>query len=629
VDVKSRTKKVNKGAPSGLVISLLFHAAAFFIAGLFVVFTVVRTPEPEFVAPPPVERPKMNLKKPKVKVKKSSTPKPSSRIVAKVKTKQMPEIQLPDLMGTGDGLMDGTGLGGDFLDLPEIEELSVFGSEITTGNDLEGRFYQFCRLSSGQTKSILADEVDTIIHQFLKRGWDLGVFSKYYRSPKKLYTSCVCIGTVQSLLAPRAFGEMEAEGYAWAVHYTGKLVYPEDIKFRFRAVGDKFMAIRVDGKTVLICSYKAAVRNLLSDVWSASASDDRIYAMGEDRQGVGDWIELKGGQPVDLEILIGEREGGLVYHQVAVEVYGVDYPKNPYGNGPTCPVFKTDMLTRAQIDAMYLDTYPGDICLTNGPVFSDYTPKPIQLDEPPVTNPPPPLLEEVAEQMRTWTVQDKTVEAKFLLEGNGYILVEQPNGKQIKLPPDQVSEADQRFLEMRKAPKFRKLDFSKKHEKIDITKYLGPYVDARPASVYDWTFGVKMKEPSVKEYSRKLTVEYFAVGREINGDNYILLERNSSDFTLSKENNYSHEFYGKKIRMMEYTNRASSPMRGRDYGGYLVVISDEDGNIVQHQASSEFLFEYMQKLQKLPVNAHFDKWCNRTYPPRLIDADRGGAASWD
>ena len=33
--------RVNKGAPSGLVISLLFHAAAFFIAGLFVVFTVV------------------------------------------------------------------------------------------------------------------------------------------------------------------------------------------------------------------------------------------------------------------------------------------------------------------------------------------------------------------------------------------------------------------------------------------------------------------------------------------------------------------------------------------------------------------------------------------------------------
>ena len=69
----AKTPKINKGGPSGMVISLLVHAAAFFVAGLFVVFTVLQEPEPEFEAPPPVQRPKMKLKKPKVKIKKTST----------------------------------------------------------------------------------------------------------------------------------------------------------------------------------------------------------------------------------------------------------------------------------------------------------------------------------------------------------------------------------------------------------------------------------------------------------------------------------------------------------------------------------------------------------------------------
>ena len=47
----------------------------------------------------------------------------------------MPEIQLPDLEGVGDGLLGGTGFGGEFLDLPEIAEITLFGSEQSAGND--------------------------------------------------------------------------------------------------------------------------------------------------------------------------------------------------------------------------------------------------------------------------------------------------------------------------------------------------------------------------------------------------------------------------------------------------------------------------------------------------------------
>ena len=51
-----KTKSVVKGAPSGLVISLLVHAATFMLAGLLVVFSVVKKEEVTFVPPQAVER---------------------------------------------------------------------------------------------------------------------------------------------------------------------------------------------------------------------------------------------------------------------------------------------------------------------------------------------------------------------------------------------------------------------------------------------------------------------------------------------------------------------------------------------------------------------------------------------
>ena len=197
--MKNKRKKggVTKGAPSGFIISLLFHVGAFFVAGLFIVFSVVTKAEPEFVAPPVVERPKMNLKKPKVKVQKNSNPKPSSRIVAKVKTKEMPEIQLPDLMGAGTGLMEGTGFGGEFLDLPDVGEMTVFGGGMTSGNDLEVTFYGMRRNADGSKNLRMDHQFFTrIIKDFVEKGWHTGMLQKYYHSPHKLYASTIAIPPV-------------------------------------------------------------------------------------------------------------------------------------------------------------------------------------------------------------------------------------------------------------------------------------------------------------------------------------------------------------------------------------------------------------------------------------------------
>jgi hypothetical protein len=371
----ARKQRVGKGAPSGLVISLLFHAGAFFIAGLFVVFTVVKKPELVVVAPPPIERPKMKLQKPKVKVRKSSNPKPSSRIVAKVKTAKMPEITLPDLDGSGDGLLSGAGGGpGIVLDLPDIKEVNVFGQKVSTGSDLKGTFYDLFKQRDGSLRTVEPlTEFGMAVSKFVDSGCNKAVLAKYYRSPP-LYAVSVCIPSILSPVGPSAFGQ-DAGGKdaGWFVHYEGTLIHPTDIKFRFWGAGDDLVCILIDKKCVLSTKYssnKWVGRYIIGD-WRPSGGISGVYYLGWSKAEVSEWIDLKGGEPHQLDIVIGESPGGHFSAMINVEEFGVTYEKSDWG-APILPIFKTDELSWAQQDAIYEYLAEGEATLTNGPVFRDY-----------------------------------------------------------------------------------------------------------------------------------------------------------------------------------------------------------------------------------------------------------------
>jgi len=56
---------------------------------------------------------------------------------------------------------------------------------------------------------------------------------------------------------------------------------------------------------------------------------------------------------------------------LGVEEKGVEYEMRTVG-GPTFPVFKTSELSLDMQDAIYQNMVRDELCLTNGPVFSDY-----------------------------------------------------------------------------------------------------------------------------------------------------------------------------------------------------------------------------------------------------------------
>jgi hypothetical protein len=360
--------KVSKGGPSGFVISLLFHGAIFFVAGLFVVFTVVNKGEPEFEAPPPIERPKMKLKKPKVKVQKSSQPKPSSRIVAKVKTKQMPEIQLPDLMGDGDGLLGGAGEGsGDFLDLPEFSQPTLFGDGQSAGNDLEVTFYNLNLTARGTTASMNPDAYQNTLLKFLDSGWDRKVLDKFYKSPTKRYATTIMIPMVTSEVGPNAFGEDMNYGFCWAAVYEGKIVHKDPITFRFWGASDDVLVVRVDEEVVLNACWPTDTLGKYKD-WNTKAPINYQDYLGNQFRVGGDWITMEPGVPKRFQAIVGESPGGQFHAQLLVEVEGEEYELNHRGT-ELFPVFAMEPLSWALQDTILMNLMEGDANVTNVTTF--------------------------------------------------------------------------------------------------------------------------------------------------------------------------------------------------------------------------------------------------------------------
>jgi hypothetical protein len=369
--ITQRTKGLVQGGPGALLVSIAVHAGLLLLAGGLVVFTVVQKQEKKFEPPPPVQRPKMELKKPKVKVKKQARPRVSQRIAAK-SMQSMTGIRLPEAASMSAGL--GGGIGG-FVMMPDPADITLLGgkSSLSVGNDFEGTFYSLLLDRSGKRNSVTMGSYDSyarILRRFFESGWNPLTLSSYYRWPQKLYTTSIYIPTIGFEYVPRSFGiPDELNTAAWIVHYKGRIMSKEGGRFRFCGRGNHVLACRVDGVEVGFLGYYT-ISELLSD-WRSTAEEHRKYFTGKMAMAVGDWFELEPGVSVEMEVVIGDHNGADTQATLRIQKQGAIYPKNRDG-GPILPVFKTAEIPEHLKDQIKYMTIPGDQDLDSGMMFNVY-----------------------------------------------------------------------------------------------------------------------------------------------------------------------------------------------------------------------------------------------------------------
>ena len=338
VNKKSKTKKgLIKGQSTSVLISIGVHAALLIGAATFVAVEIVKQKEVVFVQPEKVERPKMPKAKPRARTK-DMKPQASTRIVSQGAA-NAPTLQVPDVVDASSSFGGGMDT---FTLVPEVGEMSVFGAteSVAVGNDFEGTFYSLMYDRRKERTHIDDSTYEAIIKEFVDRDWNPYIFTPYYRGPNKLYATQIFVPIISSEFGPSLFGVpygLDFDPIYWCVHYTGKIMRKEGGRFRFWGFGDDVLLVRVNGELVLNASYETH-RHRLTE-WEKDPEDYK-YWLGHAQAAVGHWFELEPGEPVEMEVLIGEIPGGQFCAYLLVEEEGETYFPNEQGM-PILPVFKT------------------------------------------------------------------------------------------------------------------------------------------------------------------------------------------------------------------------------------------------------------------------------------------------
>ena len=200
---------------------------------------------------------------------------------------------------------------------------SVFGSAQRSAGALIGILYDFKQTQKHEPVPMDRHLFEKLIAQFIDTGWDEGMLNGFYRVPRAMYATEILIPTINADLGPQVFGvEKTVQPRMWMVHYKGQVAAPTDGTYRFLADADDFTAVAVNGETVLVADIPGT---RLQVKWFAKEPEVQLHGPHGGRFTPGDWIELRAGQPVDLDIILGESPGGQTRSQVAVEKKGVDY----------------------------------------------------------------------------------------------------------------------------------------------------------------------------------------------------------------------------------------------------------------------------------------------------------------
>ncbi len=240
-----------------------------------------------------------------------------------------------------------------FLHSARAQE-NIIGSQKSSSGELIAILYDFKQDSSGKPTGAKAEDYPRLVADFLESGWDEAVLDPYFRVTKALYATQVFIPLMSAGEAPKAFGvEKNVEPSRWIIHYKGQVSPPEDGTYRFLAYADDILAVGVNGKTVCIGAY-ADCR--VKTGWQPASGD--VGPAGNGGLTPGDWIPMKAGDPIDLDVLVGERPGGGFCAFLLYEKQGETYPKNEQGN-TKYPVFQ--LVPKELPEAIPYQTAPASL----------------------------------------------------------------------------------------------------------------------------------------------------------------------------------------------------------------------------------------------------------------------------
>jgi hypothetical protein len=209
------------------------------------------------------------------------------------------------------------------------DKASVFGQSTQSEAALMGVLYDLKQTQDRKSTTVDPDTYSAVIDEFISKGWDESVLNRYYRVSKPLYTTQIFIPNMNADEAPKAFGaEATVKPSRWVIHYKGQIAPPEAGTYRFWGIADDVMAAAVNGKTVLVGQRRDM--QMPKTNFQPTERDGAHEGDGNLRAGV--WMTFKQDEIFDLDVIIGERPGGIFNAFLMVEKQGANYDTDRRGH---------------------------------------------------------------------------------------------------------------------------------------------------------------------------------------------------------------------------------------------------------------------------------------------------------
>ena len=236
---------------------------------------------------------------------------------------------------------------------------NVFGRSERQGATLIGIFYDLKQTQQRESVPNAGQNYTPSLDEFVVSGFDETLLNRFFRAALPLYTTQLAIPMMSADGAPKAFGvENVVKPSYWAVHYKAQISPPTDGTYRFVGNFDDLLVVAINRKVVL--EGNRPDTQFVKLGWK-EATDKGPRVAANHLAKYGDWIDLKAGQPVDIDILIGERPGGQFHGVILYEKKGETYPRDPNGEA-LLPLFQT-AATPAPPDAKFLTDRPPWTCV--------------------------------------------------------------------------------------------------------------------------------------------------------------------------------------------------------------------------------------------------------------------------
>jgi len=268
-------------------------------------------------------------------------------------------VQMPTIAGTvkmrglGDGDGGGFGMqldGGRDGVRPDTEGCLI-GTIIDVKSDAEGRLRPEYSAEGTYWKDV---------RSLVEGNFSSEAMSKFFVAPKKVALTHLWVPPQRAENGPAAFGVQDTvKPSGFVVYYKGVLrSFADGGSYRLWGYFDDFMMVRVNGKTVMDSEWNSG--GLVAGKITGWKTSDKS-AVGKVRcpqrggkMAPGDWFTVDGKHPVTLELLVGERPGGIVGGVLLIEQAGVDYAKNADGTR-ILPIFASRPLSLMRREAIESD----------------------------------------------------------------------------------------------------------------------------------------------------------------------------------------------------------------------------------------------------------------------------------